>query len=452
MNRLSHAAALLLGTLVAGCSALPTGGAMPGASDSLERARSVAPLNRQQLGVLWNQYASFSLEHTWVLSTAGNAIVGTSPLQNRLAVFDPASGAVTAFAPASAGGITVAEPLTAIAGKDGFVYFVSFQGSPALGRFTMATPPVFSYCTLPAAPTGALAQDPASGALYVADQAGYVDTITWNSGPCSVSATRFQDPEPGGYPFALVVGWQGHVFLGDVSGHIVEISNGTLVHDYAIANAGAVPKNTAYDLTALLYDAKDDQIWFSTPRNVQIGRLTPNGDIAYFYVAYGYNVGYGTSPLSMVLGPDGKIWAAVGSDKVWTIEPNAVTGTMATALTPPNASVGANFTGITTGPDRQVYVSDVNSDRVYAYNYLLITTNVQQVTLQKGASATVTVSESNYSGKLTATSSAPSIVSCTIVPSSGKYRLSLHWKATGTSKIGIVDSFGNSAFLPVVAK
>lgn len=453
MNRFLRATAPLLIVVAVACSASRQSGAVPSASvPTSTSARTVTPLDRQILGASWSVYASPLLEHTWVLANAGSAIVGTSSLQNRLAVFDPATGAVAAFAPAGSGGIAVSEPLTAVAGNDGYVYFTAFAGRPALGRFTRASPPVFSYCTLPAAPTSALAQDPATGTIYVGDKAGYVDTVTWTTGACSVSATRFQDPEAGGYPFALVIGWDGHVFLGDISGHIVEISNGVLVHDYAIANAGPVTRYTAYDLTGLLYDAKDNQIWFSSPRNVQIGRLASNGTIGYFYVAGGYNVGYGTSPQSLIVGPDGNIWAAVGYDKVWTVAPFTASGTTATALTPPSVSAGTNFTSITIGPDRQVYFTDVNTDQIYAYNYLSISASVPSVALVKGASATVTVKETHYTGKLTATSSKPSVIACDIVQKAGKYRLSLRWKHAGKASIKIEDSYGNYAMLPVVGE
>lgn len=452
MNRTSRVTSLVLTVAVAACSAAQRDGAIPVAPAVTKGARPVMPLGRQTLGSQWSIYASPSLDYTWVLTNAGDALVGTSSLDNRLTVFNPGSGALTSFAPGAANGVSVAEPVTAIAGNDGFVYFVSFAGSPALGRFTMTSPPVFSYCTLPAAPTSALTQDPATGTIYVGDKAGYVDTVTWTTGACSVSATRFQDPEAGGYPFALVMGWEGHLFLGDISGHIVEISNGALVHDYAIANAGAQARYTAYDITGLLYDGKDNQMWFSSPRNVQIGRLTSDGAIAYFYVAGGYNIGYGTSPQSIIVGPDGNIWAAVGYDKVWTIDPNAVTGATATALTPPSVSAGTNFTSITIGPDRQVYVTDVNSDQIYAYNYLSISTSVSSVKLAKGASATVIVRETHYTGKLAATSSKPSVIACDIVRKAGKYRLSLHWKHAGRASIKIADSYGNSVLLPVVAE
>lgn len=453
MNRFLRAMVPLAIVTVAACSAAPQGGAIPSASAPRSTsARAMTPLDRQTLGASWGVYASSWLEHTWVFTTAGTSIVGASSLENRLEVFDPATGAVSAFVPAAAGGIAVSEPLTAVAGNDGYIYFTAFAGSPALGRFTVTSPPVFSYCTLPAAPTSALTQDPATGAIYVGDKAGYVDTVTWTTGACSVSATRFQDPEAGGYPFALVIGWDGHVFLGDISGHIVEISNGVLVHDYAIANAGPVARYTAYDLTGLLYDAKDNQIWFSSPRNVQIGRLASNGTIGYFYVAGGYNVGYGTSPQSLIVGPDGNIWAAVGYDKVWTVAPYTASGTTATALTPPTVSAGTNFTSITMGPDRQVYVTDVNTDLIYTYNYLSISTSVPSVTLAKGASATVTVKETHYTGKLTVTSSKPSVIACAIVQKVGKYRLSLRWKHAGKASIKIEDSYGNSALLPVVGE
>ncbi len=444
MRRLAPVAALLAAGLVSGCSSSAPG--------QLPRVPAVAPLDRQQAGVAWDVYTSASLEHTWSFATAGSSIVGASPLQNRLIVFDPSNGSVTSFAPAASGGASVSEPLVAIAGKGGYVYFTSFQGSPVLGRFTLTQPPSFSYCTLPAAPTSALAQDAASGTIYVGDRAGYVDSVAWSTGACSVSPLRFHDPETNAYPFSLVVGWKRHAFLGDVSGNIYEISNGVLVRDYTISNSGPVPVNTAYDITGLVYDAKDDQIWFSSPRNVQIGRIDSNGTISYFYVAGGYNVGYGTSPQSIAVGPDGNIWAAVGYDKVWTVQPNAASGSAAAALTPPSVTGATSFASIAVGPDRQVYVNDVNSDRVYAYNYLLISTSVRSVELSKGSTTTVTVTETNYTGKLTATTSAPTVATCAIARIGSAYKLSLRGVGAGTATIQIQDSFGNSAVLPVTVK
>jgi virginiamycin B lyase len=51
----------------------------------------------------------------------------------------------------------------------------------------------------------------------------------------------------------------------------------------------------------------DGNLWFTLYDN-RVGRLTPQGEISYFFTAQGY-----TRPYGIAAGPDGNIWFTGGN-------------------------------------------------------------------------------------------------------------------------------------------
>jgi len=406
------------------------------------------PLDRQSPGEQWNVFSGKQLENLYALIASGSSIYGLSPAQDRFVNFVPATGTVSGvFSPPASGSTGVDYPTAFQLGGDGFVYFIALHGAPVLGRFSVAQTPAFSYCTLPAAPGTGLAIDNGSATIYVGDRAGYVDSVQWPSGSsCTVSA-RFQDPLAGGEPVELAVGslavdGKGNLFLTDYTGTIREVSDGAIVKTFSIPAAGVWIEP---DLTAILYDAKHDLVWFEDARNGAVGTISASGKLTEYMVPA---IAFGTNQQSLAIGPDGNAWAASGGAAVYVVTP---AGSI-TTLTPPGTTDDTYLTGIAMGPDGQVYVSDVNGDAVFAYNYYEISASAKSVTLKQGGSADVTVKETHYTGKLTARSSQPTDVAAFVKPAAGAYDLQLTWKHAGNAVVTISDAYGNTLALPVTAQ
>lgn len=438
---------LAIGAALAACTSSHSTPLPNNASSDARR-----PLDRQQVGAQWNVYRSPALAYINVLIPDGQNLLGVSASRSAFVLFKPSAGQVLSVTtPPPYASATVQYPISAIVGSDSRVYFVPLSSGNVFGRFSQTDPPQFDYCTLPAAPTGGLVQDPVTNTMYVDDYQGYVDSVTWGAGACTVSPTRFQDPDPG-FPFGLAIGWNDHLFVGDVSGHILEVSNNTLVHDYPMRNAGGTPPvGTEYLVTGLMYDSADNQIWFQDPNQLGIGRITSDGTITLFGQGGGLSTGinYGTTPQSMTMGPDGNVWSAPAYSDLWSIAPNASSYANVTTLTPPGALPVTYLTGIAVGSDHQVYASDVNTNRVYAYNYLHMSLSPQSVTVAAGATTYVSVSETNYGGAFRAGPSPLGVVRVKMRSTTNGYRLSVHGLAPGTATVKVWDAYGNYTELPV---
>jgi virginiamycin B lyase len=105
------------------------------------------------------------------------------------------------------------------------------------------------------------------------------------------------------------------------------------------------------DLTGIV-EGSDNNMWFSTT-NSQLGRISPAGKMTFFQLPAGAGVNALTS------GPDGNIWFADGRGKIGRVtvrSPNTITEFDLPASGTLRGNAAA--VGITTGPDHNLWVTE----------------------------------------------------------------------------------------------
>jgi virginiamycin B lyase len=99
----------------------------------------------------------------------------------------------------------------------------------------------------------------------------------------------------------------------------------------------------------------DGNLWFTEPLKGMVAKMTTSGVLTEYAVPVGaYNTGFADRPLAITAGPDGKLWFTEPSRKM--VATMTTSGEFAEFRLP---SVGFEPTGIATGQDGNVWVTEV---------------------------------------------------------------------------------------------
>jgi streptogramin lyase len=285
--------------------------------------------------------------------------------------------------------------------------------------------------------------------------------------PTTGKLDSFPDPS-GGQPINLIAGPDGDMWFTerDSPGNIIgRISTLGVIKEFS-ATAGTPDALAA---------GPDGDVYFSDGRDV--GRITPSGQITEQALAFDsasyatgpdgnvYLIDYngqlqlsrittgfkidtyawpsgGVEPGPMCAGPDGNMWilGTLNNHDVFTLFDVNSQQFLSQSITSP---IDNNFLlgGLVTGLDGNIWWTSNTTINVYVYH--LISASPDPLTFTApGQQQTMTASETNFSGTLTATSSNTSIV--TVMPGGGPNSFVITSVAPGGAFIRIFDGHHNN--------
>jgi streptogramin lyase len=293
--------------------------------------------------------------------------------------------------------------------------------------------------------------------------------------PTTGKLDSFPDPS-GGQPINLIAGPDGNMWFTerDSPGKIIgRISMSGVIKEFS-ATAGNPDALAA---------GPDGDVYFSD--GADVGRITSSGQIteqplAYSSVSYAtgpdgnvylisYNGAYqlsristgfkidtyawpsgGVEPGPMCAGPDGNMWilGTLNNHVVFTMFDVSTQTFLSSKITSP---ITKNFPlgGVVTGLDGNLWW--VSTNRLDVYVYHLISASPSQLTFSApGQQQTVSASETNFSGTLTAWSSNTRVA--TVMPGGGTNNFVVTSVAAGSAYIWINDGHHNTLGVKAVVQ
>ncbi|MGH2713484.1 MAG: virginiamycin B lyase family protein, partial [Thermoleophilaceae bacterium] len=175
--------------------------------------------------------------------------------------------------------------------------------------------------------------------------------------PASASAQAIQEfPVPAGsFPGGITAGPDGNLwFVAEGTSTIYRMTTGGAIDPpggfQVPSGPSSIPPTdpTFVPPVDQITTGPDGALWFTQPRDDQIGRITTGGAIGEFTVP-----GTGPRPEAITLGPDGNLWfTAPGLNLIGRIPP----GNPSNIETFPGAGAGAS--DITSGPDGALWFTE----------------------------------------------------------------------------------------------
>ncbi len=153
--------------------------------------------------------------------------------------------------------------------------------------------------------------------------------------------TEFPVP---GTPVVVTVGADGNLWYSDLNGSVLRVTTSGEVTPFPTPTPGT----TVLGITT----GGDGDVWFAELNQMQIGRITPTGDITEFPLPP-------SAPqpaFDLTLGPDGNVWAIAGEEFV-KMAPDG------TSVGYPGVTGGGTIS-ITAGPDGKLWFLEQGANRV----------------------------------------------------------------------------------------
>ena len=333
------------------------------------------------------------------------------------------SGSVTSYSLSSG-----VEPTSnMVLGSDDNIWFTSYDsdGDYALNSITTSGSVTSYSLSSGVEPTTLIAGTgdnlwmtaSSSGGSYVLDSVSTSGTIT--------TTTSF---DPGTVPTYLIDGPGGNLWFTDEDGEIGTVSSsGTTVTEYPTA----ISNSSSNGLTA---DANGN-VWFSGTGPGDdgsfIGKMNASG-----VVTAQYPMGTGATLGQPVIGPDGNLWFANGTN-IESMSPN--TGAVNATYALPSGVNGV--TSLTVGPDGNLWFATDYSDNTYAIDSITTSGSVTSYSLSAASPSTPVVGhDGNLWFSVANSDGSSSIDSITTSGSVTSYSLSSGVEPTSNMVLGSDDN------------
>jgi streptogramin lyase len=286
------------------------------------------------------------------------------------------TGVVTGFSVLAGG--CCADPSSMVQGPDGAMWFTeSTLGANAIGKVTTGgRVDEFGGLSPNSQPTAITS---AGGALWFteAHPGGKIGRITTSGSVTEFSVTTTAVPSTAFVPYGITTGPDGNLWFtlesSDTTPTYVGVmdTNGVMLTDVKVADTGV-------GLAGITPDAANNAVWFTEQSGHAIGKISVASKTVTNLVGDGLG-----GPASITKGPDGLMYVVETlKSSIGRFDPASPPGTVTTHFLTPTSgafSSGAPPTGITTGPDANIWFTE-NSPKVEGQSPSLIH-NVGQLVL-----------------------------------------------------------------------